>query len=60
MSMKTIKNKLSEKLRQYVASPQPDTEKAKLTDWEDYVLPMEGDTVHVSENIDNILYGKER
>jgi len=57
MSMKTIKNKLSEKLRQYVAKPGKRQKETKEID--DYVHPMEGDTVHVSERIDEILYGKK-
>jgi len=58
MNMKTIKNKLSEKLRQYVAKPGNFQKESKEID--DYVHPMEGDTVRVSERIDEILYGKER
>ena len=57
MSMKTIKNKLSEKLRQYVAKPSKRQKEKKEID--DYVHPMEGDTVRVSERIDEILYGKK-
>jgi hypothetical protein len=47
------------KLKQFIIKPQKRGEKKHLKDWREYVRPMEGDTVHVSENIDEFLYGKE-
>lgn len=47
------------KLKQFIAKPKNRSKEKRLSNWREYVRPMKVDTVHVSENIDKILYGKE-